>query len=103
MGTLIDDTNGLTTPQFWRQKIMLQSFNPSLNENEPTTTTISRESTIDKVNVSLVKRIFIQPLMMMMMMMMATTIMNQILTADTEDHNKLNLKSDSYTLILNMN
>lgn len=55
MGTLIDDTNGLTNTPILASKNNVAKFQPSLNENEPTTTTttttISRESTIDKVNV----------------------------------------------------
>lgn len=39
MGTLIDDTNGLTNTPILASKNNVAKFQPSLNENEPTTTT----------------------------------------------------------------
>ncbi len=101
MGTLIDDTNGLTNTPILASKNNVAKFQPSLNENEPTTTTISRESTIDKVNVPEENTSLI-----ISQEDLYSTIddddgdndnESNSLTADTEDHNKLNLKSDSYT------
>ncbi|KAF6063964.1 hypothetical protein FOB64_005552 [Candida albicans] len=104
MGTLIDDTNGLTNTPILASKNNVAKFQPSLNENEPTTTTttttISRESTIDKVNVPEENTSLI-----ISQEDLYSTIdddgdndnESNSLTADTEDHNKLNSKSDSYT------
>ena len=108
MGTLIDDSNGLTNPIIMAPKNSVAKYQSSLNDNEATTTTttttstntatttttISRESTIDKVSIleentsSIISQEELHTAI--------DDTKSNPLTADTENHKPIQ-NSNSYT------